>query len=96
MLTNKWLYGVFNSAIVFSRFHLVGLDFQIYAIEIFLPKKKVPSFSGLSGRPSALCGRLKFQRSISRLNFVNFANLTKVCTTESTILNRMALFQFKK
>ena len=88
------------STILFRMVDLVGKTnlklIKLIISNYFFLKKKVRSFSGLSGPPSGPSARLKFKSVITVLNIANFANLKEICTTKSTILNGMALFKLQK
>ena len=70
---------------------------MLWHFEVFFYlAKKVRSFSSLCGRPSALSARLKLQSGVTLSSLTNFADLTILCTTKSTILNKMALFNLQE
>ena len=68
----------------FLSFNLVMVSFFFF----YLEKKIVRSFSSLSGRQSALSGRLKLESFVMGLNLGNFTNLMSSWTTNSHILNK--------
>ena len=71
----------------------IGLQILSY---FYFTNKKVRSWPIFFGRPSGLSARLKFKSPKTTLSFVNFENLKIICKTNSTVPNKMALFEMQK